>query len=132
MVVKTRVNDWFVLIKEDLKTAEVSLRENIFSSSCFHSQQVAEKSLKLLMTYQGKEILKSHDLLFLFEKIVKLYPTLAKFRKDLQFLNQFYVPTRYPEVLPGRLPEGLPQKEDATKALRIAKSLVLRIEKIIE
>lgn len=132
MAIKARVSDWFVLIKEDLKTADVSLREKIFSSSCFHSQQVAEKSLKLLMAYQGKEILKSHDLLFLFERTVKLYPMLAKFRKGLQFLNQFYVPTRYPEVLPGSLPEGLPGKEDATKALKIAHLLVSFIEKVIK
>ena len=132
MAVKARVSDWFVLIKEDLKTAKVSLRENIFSSSCFHAQQVAEKSLKMLMAHQGREILKSHDLLFLLEKTIKLYPSLAKFKKDLQFLNQFYLPTRYPEVLPGNLPEGLPKREDATKAFKIADLLVSFIEKILE
>jgi HEPN domain-containing protein len=110
MAAKSRVSDWLFLIKEDLKTAEVSLRENIVSSSCFHSQQVAEKSLKVLMAYRGKEIPKSHDLLFLLERTIKFYPKLAKFKKDLQFLNQFYVPTRYPEALPGSLPRGVAEK----------------------
>ena len=32
-------------------------------------------------------------------------------------LDDYYIPTRYPDALPGRLPEGLPKKEDAEEAL---------------
>jgi HEPN domain-containing protein len=37
-------------------------------------------------------------------------------------LDQFYIPTRYPDAVPGSLPEGLPQRQHAEKALEVARS----------
>ena len=30
-----------------------------------------------------------------------------------KFFDRFYIPTRYPDEIPGSLPEGLPNKKDA-------------------
>lgn len=38
------------------------------------------------------------------------------------------MPTRYPDALPGSLPEGLPSKKDAIEALELARELMNVIE----
>jgi len=35
---------------------------------------------------------------------------LADLRDDLMQMDAFYIPTRYPDALPGSLPEGLPDE----------------------
>jgi HEPN domain-containing protein len=36
-------------------------------------------------------------------------------------LDRFYIPTRYPDALPGTLPEGMPAQKDAEEALNLAR-----------
>lgn len=38
--------------------------------------------------------------------------------------NRFYIPTRYPDALPGSLEDGLPEKEDAQEAFDLAKRVL--------
>jgi HEPN domain-containing protein len=42
---------------------------------------------------------------------------------DILTLDRFYIPTRYPDALPGALSEGLPTEADATEALAIARQV---------
>jgi len=45
----------------------------------------------------------------------------AGLRDDLSTqLDDFYIPTRYPDAIPGAMPEGLPNAEDAREALEVA------------
>ena len=46
---------------------------------------------------------------------------IADLEEDLLALDQFYIPTRYPDALPGSLPEGLPQHPHANTALTTAR-----------
>jgi HEPN domain-containing protein len=39
-------------------------------------------------------------------------------------LDDYYIPTRYPDALPGVLPEGLPERTDAEDAVRLARDLL--------
>jgi HEPN domain-containing protein len=48
---------------------------------------------------------------------------------DLEFLNGVYVEFRYPPDI-GLLPHGEPSKEDAQKALEIARSVFTQAEKM--
>jgi len=38
-------------------------------------------------------------------------------------LDRFYIPTRYPDALPGMLMDGLPNQTDAEEALTIAQQV---------
>jgi HEPN domain-containing protein len=53
---------------------------------------------------------------------------LADLRSDLVGLDDFYIPTRYPDALPGVLPEGLPGKAEAEEALILARAVLERVE----
>lgn len=97
---------WLVFAREDLRVAELTLHAGIANQVCFHSQQCVEKSLKALILKRGKPLPRTHRLgdliIFLQES------ALGDFTLELQLLDRFYIPTRYPDALPGSLPEGLP------------------------
>lgn len=50
-------------------------------------------------------------------------PFPAELEMDILTLDRFYIPTRYPDALPGALSEGLPTEADATEALAIARQV---------
>ena len=46
-------------------------------------------------------------------------------------LDRFYIPTRYPDALPGSLPQGLPRQADAEQAPRVARQVFDAIAQIL-
>lgn len=131
----SRIADWFLYAVNDLKTAKAALAAEVNNTTCFHAHQVAEKCLKALLLDKEQEIPKTHDLLFLFERTIQYYLNLSHLKGALQFLNQFYIPMRYPDALPGGVAEGMPTNEEAKKAIDYAEEIFnfaqscLRVEK---
>jgi len=121
---KELIKDWLLMAQIDIKSAEAALKDEIYSTVCFHSQQAVEKSFKAFLLNFESEVIKTHDLLLLFQRSVKYESRLRKFKKNIGFLNKFYVPTRYPDAFPGSLPEGLPQKPEAERSLKEAKEIL--------
>lgn len=120
---KQIIKNWLFFAEQDLKVAQISFKESLFTNVCFHSQQAVEKSLKALLLNKKRNLPKTHDLMFLFEKIITFEPQLSSFKRHCEFLNQFYLPTRYPDTLPGSLPQGLPNQEDSQEALKFAQEI---------
>ena len=54
---------------------------------------------------------------------------LLQLKDDCLYLDQFYVPTRYPDAPLGSLPEGEPKREDAKKAMEILQRIMSLIVK---
>jgi hypothetical protein len=50
----------------------------------------------------------------------------------IELLDRFYLPTRYPDALPGSLPEGLPNHEDALEALAVARQVLITVSAFIQ
>jgi HEPN domain-containing protein len=48
----------------------------------------------------------------------------------LRLLDRFYIPTRYPDALPGSVLE-LPTQDDAQEALGLARRALLRVEEAL-
>ncbi len=53
-------NNWLEFAKQDLRMAEIALKENLYNQVCFHSQQAAEKFLKGYLFAKNKTIPKTH------------------------------------------------------------------------
>lgn len=108
--------------------AEYALREGIFRQACLHSQQAAEKALKGLLVARLGTHPKGHSLeqLLVFDESVR--KELAGWRDRLRNLDRFYLPTRYPDALPGLLPTGEPTRGDAEEALRAARAILSEIK----
>lgn len=119
----TYIAEWLFFAQSDLKSAKASMRDGIYHIVCFHTQQTAEKSLKALLAAKGKIPAKTHDLIYLLKNLAD-YSLPEKFKEELNYLNQFYIPTRYPDAFPGSLPEGLPSQIDAQKAIDYAQKIL--------
>ena len=111
---------WLEFARQDLQMAELALKEGIYNQVCFHSQQCVEKCVKGLLSDLGKSPPRTHAIVDLLGLLPKEY--LQHLREDLAQLDIFYIPTRYPDALPGSLAEGLPGKEDAQEAIAAARA----------
>ena len=115
---------WLKYAEDDLKSAKVLNKEELYAQVCFHAQQCAEKSLKAYLTKEDQRIPKIHilrDIIDLCKKIdCRIF---NQFDDDVLTLDRYYIPTRYPDAVLGSLPEGLPEKVDATEAIEIAERM---------
>lgn len=123
-----RAKEWFRFAQDDLRSAEVLFKEEIFNEVCFHAQQCAEKGIKAFLIMHDQIVPKTHRLVDLFEEAIKHDPRLEPIRKGCIILDQYYIPTRYPDAVIGSRPSGLPSRQDAEESLHIAESIFQRIQ----
>lgn len=123
-------NIWIIFSLEDLKMADLAYNDKIYNQVCFHSQQAVEKAIKGYIEYKGKIPPKTHKITDLIS-LIKI-ENLGNIHDEIVVLDRFYIPTRYPDALPGSLTDGLPQKNDAKEALGIAEKVVEIIQKEIQ
>ena len=108
---------WVELALEDEKMAELAYREKLYNQACFHCQQGAEKFLKAFLFQKEGKFPKVHSLLELLGLASYLDQGLNVLKNDCLYLDQFYVPTRYPDAPLGNLAQGAPNRDDAKKAM---------------
>jgi HEPN domain-containing protein len=114
--------EWIYYADQDLMSARSLFKDRIFTHVCFHAQQAVEKMMKAMLVKNDEPYPKSHDLNRLNSLIgrpIWLEPHL----EHLIFLNQIYIPTRYPEAAVGTLPDRMPGEEEATHALKWAEEI---------
>ncbi len=113
MNASSEVREWVEYAEEDLTVAKSALRRNkpLTTSSCFHSQQCAEKYLKAMLIAKDAEFPKTHDLLILDALCNKAGILTGYTKEDLGRLSGYAVHTRYPG--------NQPALEDAQEALEI-------------
>ena len=117
--------EWLRKAKSDLDSARILLTgDNLFDAICFHAQQLAEKSIKALLTYHSIQFKKIHDLNLLLTLLND--PEMEQFRRYATILNSYAVDTRYP----GDYVE--PEQEEAEEALRLAIEIYEFIKQKIE
>jgi HEPN domain-containing protein len=114
-----RTNPWLIFARDDLDTLDALDQVPIPRVTCFHAQQLAEKTLKAQLFDGAIHVPRTHDLIVL-ARVLKLDLPVAE--DDLQFLSSVYIETRYPPDL-GLLPGGEPTGEDSARAARIARAL---------
>ncbi len=123
------INNWFDFAREDLLMAEGALERRIYNQTCFHSQQGVEKTLKGFLRTKKQNIPKIHFLEELIELCSNIDHQFKSLKSRCSILDRYYIPTRYPDALPGMLPEGLPQKDDAEEALETLRKVMDFVEK---
>ena len=96
----------------------------VFFAGLFLSQQVVEKSLKAFLLAKGRTYPRLHKVIELSKLCVELAADLEPLRNNLKLIDEFYIPTRYPDAIPGGLAEGLPGTEEAKLALDTATAVL--------
>jgi HEPN domain-containing protein len=116
---------WIATALEDMQAVQALTAAGLHAQACFYAQQAAEKALKaiwfahdtdpwghsnsrLLMDFAARDKIDGYDNLM----------------QQARLLDQFYVPTRYPDGLPDLTPGQVYGVEDATRAAHAAMVIV--------
>lgn len=112
---------WLAQAESDLGFAALGAREGYHAQACVMSQQAAEKALKALHYAAGARVVLGHALVELLEPLVARHPSLAALQEGARQLDQYYVPTRYPNSLPGGTPAEVFSGAQADQAVAWAR-----------
>ncbi len=91
-----RAQDWFRQAQRDLDQADASAQAQRHEWACFAAHQAAEKAVKALHLHQGQQAW-GHLVARL---LAELPPDLAVpplLAEQAKVLDNFYIPTRYPD-----------------------------------
>lgn len=99
---KTEINLWIEMARDDLDSAKVNFDNKKYYVCAYLSQQAVEKALKAMLIKKFKEIIKTHDLIFLAKKAGLSQDFIAK----CELLNGIYIETKY-----GSLDNEIPSKK---------------------
>ena len=91
---KPESKTWLERAEKDLKAAKDSLVSDNLGWSAFQAHQAVEKALKAAYIKKFKELIKTHDLALLAQKI----GAEQKIIEECAKLNSVYLDTRYPDV----------------------------------
>jgi HEPN domain-containing protein len=122
---------WLLQARQDLDDADYNLKGKRYHLACFLSQQAGEKALKAFLYAEGEEIVLGHSVARLLKSATG-YDIGLKTVKDTAGLDKYYIPTRYPNGLPGGVPYEAYDKEDASRAIGLASKLLNYIGSILE
>jgi HEPN domain-containing protein len=123
MVDKKLIKEWLEKADEDFGFASSVLEESsYFAQICFHFQQAAEKYLKAYIVANELEFRKSHELIELLGICKAHNQTFDSINEECNFLNRFYIDTRYPVHWPTNY-----CKDDALKAQGAAKKIADKV-----
>ncbi len=115
---------WFSQAQYDLQAARVNEQNGIYSWACFLCQQSAEKALKAFLYAQGEGPVIGHSSFRLAQECVTFDPEFAAIERDCKKLDGYYIPTRYPNGLPGGVPHEVYDEIDASEALEAASAVL--------
>jgi HEPN domain-containing protein len=117
--------------EEDLKVAELLLKNKDYADSTYHSQQVGEKSGKALLILEGKFV-RDHIVSYLLQKLkIKEINEIVIKTKNLE---KHWIKPRYPIPFDEKIWDPLEEYNEkiAREALTNAKFVLDSIKKILK
>lgn len=125
---------WLLQAQDEWRDADDLRQQGKHYLALFHFQQAAEKALKAYLYYNVSSIN-----VFLTHSIDDLLTTAIQLDKDFETvrtskkLDQYYIPTRYPNGLPGGVPSRFfNDPEESRQAMELARQVLELVEKKIE
>ena len=114
------VREWIAKGDEDFEFARINLIEDspFFAQICFHFHQSAEKYLKAYIVAHELEFRKTHELTMLVKICHSGETSIEQLKEDCEYLNTFYIETRYPVHWPTHF-----SREETDKAFRSAENI---------
>ncbi len=115
---------WLDQARDDLRWAEHLAREGAYNIACFLAQQVAEKALKGFLYSRGADLVMTHSVDDLVRMAAEYDGAFRTAPQAWASLDAYYVPTRYPNALPGSIPARVYSREMAGPAVTLAREVV--------
>jgi len=114
-----------------LDAARTIYEQGLWWIACFQAQQSAEKAVKAVLYANGERLVLGHSVAQLLKDATEVGAVFASYVSDGSLLDRFYIPTRYPNGLPGGIPADSYSKADAEQALEKAGAIVAAVEQAI-
>lgn len=115
-----RSQAWLERAAADLTASDILVREVFTAHGCFLAHQAFEKSLKAYLINSRNSYPRSHKLVDLVRECATHNSVFSDLLDNAIVLDQYYIPTRYPDATPGTLPDRLPDMQHAKEAIRSA------------
>jgi HEPN domain-containing protein len=122
---------WLRQAEYDLQAAEHNADGEFHSIACFNAQQAAEKALKAFLFAQGERVVLGHSVGELCHRCGEYEEDFADLAASAGKLDRFYIPTRYPNALPGGVPAEVYDEEDATGAIALASKVLAMVRRVL-
>lgn len=121
---------WLKQAKHDLLVANRNIEDKFYADACYSAEQAAQKALKAYLYFQGERFVWEHSVRELVKRCLKFQLSFQKFEDLGKILDQYYIPTRYPDALaPPAVPYESYTKKEAEEAVKIAKEILEEVEK---
>lgn len=117
---------WLTHARDEFEDANELRQRDRFYLALFHFQQAAEKALKayLYLELKSGEVFYTHSIDELIQMAVEIDPEFEKI-VSAKKLDQYYIPTRYPNGLPGGVPSRYyDDPEEAMQAKDLAEGVI--------
>jgi len=116
---------WLEQAEHVLGVAKTLIAEACFAETCFHAEQAGQLALKAFLFVQGERLVRLHAVRELVEACAVRDATFRKLTDAAKVLDQYYIPTRYPDALafPG-LPYKTYTEQQAKEAVELAAAIV--------
>jgi HEPN domain-containing protein len=124
---------WFTHAKDEFIDSDELRKRGRFYLALFHFQQSVEKAIKafLYLNVKSIEVFYTHSITELLKIAIDI-DTEFNNVVSVKRLDQYYIPTRYPNGLPGGIPSRYyDDPKEAEDAMLLAKKIIDLIEKKI-
>lgn len=115
---------WFLEAEQDLDDAKFNLSGQRYNVACFLAQQSAEKALKAYLFFKGADELWGHSTAELCKDAERFDGEFKTIKSESSSLDKYYIPTRYPNALPGSIPSDVFDEGDANKVIALAGKVI--------
>jgi len=119
-----RPRDWLGKAIIDLEEAEDARRAGRHEWACFAAQQGAEKAVKALHLHLGQEAW-GHVVARLLRELPEVVEVPQELVEKAKVLDNFYVPTRYPNSHPEGAPHDHYGPLQSGEAIRYAREIIV-------
>lgn len=123
---------WLDQARRDLDDARYARDGSRYNLSCFMCQHAAEKALKGLIVLHERDAPWGHSVGDLCARATAHDPAFGELRPIGAKLDLLYIPTRYPNGLPGGLPADAFDASDCERALDNAQRIVSAVDRAFE
>lgn len=121
---------WLRQAEHDLEVARKHLTDAWYADACYAAEQAAQKALKGFLYGAGERTVTTHALPDLLKQAGRFDGALLVFASGASTLTQYYVATRYPDVIPGSVaPFEVYTKKQAEEAIKIAEDVIAGVRR---
>ena len=115
---------WINQAEHDLDAAQWLVQGGFFADACFKAQQLAEKALKGFCYYQGERQVIGHSTHDLVLRCQNYRGDFRNLLTDCNLLDRHYIPSQYPNGLPGGVRHDVYDQSTADEAIVAAQTIL--------